>query len=76
MQWSLRAERDRRAPELCTNDLAIYDSIIAVCDQSTIIALLTKIGSCGLSLTVETGPTVNVLLEDLFRAIKRNFRGG
>ena len=40
------------------------------------MALPTKIGSCGLSLAVDTGATVNVLSEDSFRAIKRTFRGG
>ncbi|MPC52642.1 hypothetical protein E2C01_046517 [Portunus trituberculatus] len=58
-----------------TNDLAIYYSIVAACDQSTIMALPTKIGSCTLSLAMDTATTVNVLSEDSFRAIKQYFHG-
>ena len=40
------------------------------------MALPTKVGSCGLSLAVDTGATVNVLSEESFKALKRSFRGG
>ncbi|MPC62046.1 hypothetical protein E2C01_056126 [Portunus trituberculatus] len=58
------------------NNLAIYDSTVAACNQSTIMALPIKIGSCRLSLAVDTGATLNVLWEDSFSPIKGNFRGG
>lgn len=50
-----------------TEDLAICDSIVAACDKPTIMVLRTKVGSCGISLAVDTGDTVNVLSEDSFR---------
>ncbi len=54
----------------------MYDSFVAACDQTNIMALPTKVGSCGLSLAVDTGATVNVLSEESFKAVKRSFRGG
>ncbi len=49
---------------------------MAACDQTNIMALYVRVGSCGLSLAVDTGATVHVLSEESFKASRRNILSG
>lgn len=67
---------DKQPAHTGTEDSAIYDSIVATCDQTNTMALPTKVWSCGLSLALDIGATVNVLSEELFQALMRSFFSG
>ncbi len=57
-------------------DIKIYFTIIATCNQSTIMAIPTQMSNIFFSLAVDTGAAENILFENAYKFLKRSSRGG
>ncbi len=56
--------------------MSVYYTIVAACNQTKIMALSIRVDKHCLSLAVDTCATVNVISEEVYKALELNSRSG